>query len=97
MESISAERVNDERLHPFFLPIHVRSRKMVDAHEDVHCDEQPQLICTRRSRTISIPVMSIGCGVCCDRMDRVLCQHALEEVHLSDGVMDGQLWSRGNR
>jgi hypothetical protein len=95
-ESVLAERVDHKRLPPAILPIHVRSRKVDDAHEDVHSDEQPYLLRTRRPRSRPAFAVGIGCGVVGDGGNRLFRKHALKEAQLGSDVMNRQLRARGN-
>ena len=95
-ESVLAERVDHKHLSPTVLPVHVRSRKVDDAHEDVHSDEQPDLLRTRRPRSRPALAVGVGCGVVGDGGNRLFREHALKEAQLGSDVMNRQLRARGN-
>ena len=81
-EALTAEGVDDEGLSPGVLPVHVHTRKVDNANEDVHGDEQPHLLGTRLPCGRRALAVGIGCAVLCDGSDRLFSQQTLKEAQL---------------
>ena len=96
-EAVAREGLDDVCLPPPLLPVHVQIRKVDDAHEDVHCDEQPYLLRTRSPPSRCLLGCGVQIGVGCDGGDQRRSEEALQIAHLGPDAMTREVGARMDR